>query len=254
MDRYALLIALSALCFTLAVAIFSRIAEPTIDGNRSQPISWLKQVRRVPEVLAQNRPFRALAATLALMSVAARLADPFFMIFATEILHIPVAVAGFYLSALVISKIVSNFFWEQLSRRYPNRVTLQCSTIAAIAAPGLALVLGLLAGSRSPVSLQWTFFTPGAFGFVYLLMGIRDSSKYVGKRSVLLDIVPIDQRPTHWGLLNTLLGLVSVSPLLAGQIVDRAGFQAVFGLAVAMATVGWLASRRLETACALVGA
>ena len=57
----------------------------------------------------------------------------------------------------------------------------------------------------SPVSTL-----PGhAFMLVFLLMGVRDSGKHIGKRSVLLDVVPAAERPTYWGLLNTDLGIAA---------------------------------------------
>ena len=56
-------------------------------------------------------------------------------------------------------------------------------------------------------------------------MGVRGNGKHIGKRSVLLDIVPVAERPTYWGLLNTVLGIVSLLPVLAGKTIDWLGFQ-----------------------------
>jgi len=77
-------------------------------------------------------------------------------------------------------------------------------------------------------------------------MGVRDSGKNIGKRSALLDIVPVAERPTYWGLLNTVLGIVSLLPVLAGQMIDWLGFQPVFGLVAGLTLVGWLSSLRLR--------
>lgn len=87
---------------------------------------------------------------------------------------------------------------------------------------------------------------PGyAFMLVFLLMGVRDSGKHIGKRSVLLDIVPVAERPTYWGLLNTILGIVSLLPVLAGKMIDWLGFQPLFGPVAGLTLVAWLSSRRL---------
>jgi len=234
-DRYAWLVMLSAVFFALDVVAFWAIVEPVAPADRRQ-VSWWRHLRRAPGLLGRSAAYRRLTSTLVLMTVGQRLADSFYIVYATEVLHVPVAMAGVYLSALVFSKIVSNLFWDRLSRRRESRVTLQLSAAAALATPVIALLIGVL-----PASMLSGY----AFGLVFLLMGVRDSGKNIGKRSVLLDIVPVAERPTYWGLLNTVLGIVSLLPVLAGKTIDWLGFQPVFGLVAGLALVGWLSSQRL---------
>lgn len=235
LNRYAWLILLSAVFFALAVAAFWAIVEPVAPTDRPQA-SWWRHLRRAPGLLSHNLAYRQLAGTLVLMTLGQRLADSFYIVYATEVLGVPMAMAGVYLSALVFAKIFSNLFWDRLSRRWESRITLQLSAAAALAVPVTALLIGLL-----PVGTL-----PGyAFLLVFLLMGVRDSGKHIGKRSVLLDIVPVAERPTYWGLLNTVLGIVSLLPVLAGQMIDWLGFQPLFGLVGGLALVGWLSSQRL---------
>lgn len=235
LNRYAWLILLSAVFFALAVAAFWAIVEPVAPTDRPQ-VSWWRHLRRAPGLLSHNLAYRQLAGTLVLMTLGQRLADSFYIVYATEVLGVPMAMAGVYLSALVFAKIFSNLFWDRLSRRWESRITLQLSAAAALAVPVTALLIGLL-----PVGTL-----PGyAFLLVFLLMGVRDSGKHIGKRSVLLDIVPVAERPTYWGLLNTVLGIVSLLPVLAGQMIDWLGFQPLFGLVGGLALVGWLSSQRL---------
>lgn len=243
-DRYAWLILLAAVFFALAVVAFWAIAEPVVQSDRGQ-ISWLRQLRHVPALLGCNAGYRRLVGTLVLMTVGQRLADPFYIVYATEVLGAPAAMAGIYLSSLVFSEIVSNLFWERLSRRRESRVTLQLSAAAALAAPGAALLIGSLAAPTVSVLPPGSMLPGYAFVLVFLLMGVRDSGKHIGKRSVLLDIVPVGERPTYWGLLNTILGIVSVLPVLAGTMIDWLGFQPLFGLVAGLALVGWLSSQRL---------
>ena len=78
-------------------------------------------------------------------------------------------------------------------------------------------------------------------------MGIRDSGKYIGKRSVFLDLVPEEARPLHWGTLNSLLGLISFLPVLAGTMIDGLGFAITFGLVSGVALLGVWSSLRIRT-------
>lgn len=243
--RYAWLILLAAVFFALAVVAFWAIAEPVVQSDRSQ-ISWAGQLRHVPDLLGGNTNYRRLAGTLVLMTVGQRLADSFYIVYATEVLGVPAAMAGLYLSSLVFSKILSNLFWDRLSRRRESRVTLQLSAAAALAAPGAALLIGALAAPAASVLPSGSTLPGCAFVLVFLLMGVRDSGKHIGKRSVLLDIVPVAERPIYWGLLNTILGSISLLPVLAGKMIDWLGFQPLFGLVAGLTLVGWLSSQRLE--------
>ncbi len=243
-ERYAWLILLAAVFFALAVIAFWAIAEPVIQSDRGQ-ISWARQLRHVPVLLSHNAGYRRLVGTLVLMTVGQRLADSFYIVYATEVLGVPVAMAGIYLSTLVFSEIFSNLLWDRLSCRRESRVTIQLSAAAALAAPGAALLIGALAAPAASVLPSGSTLPGYAFMLVFLLMGVRDSGKHIGKRSVLLDIVPVAERPIYWGLLNTILGIVSLLPMLAGTMIDWLGFQPLFGLVAGLTLMGWLSSQRL---------
>jgi hypothetical protein len=243
-ERYAWLILLAAVFFALAVVAFWVIAEPVIQSDCGQ-ISWARQLRHVPALLSHNAGYRRLVGTLVLMTVGQRLADSFYIVYATEVLDVPVAMAGFYLSTLVFSGIFSNLLWDRLSCRRESRVTIQLSAAAALAAPGAALLIGALAAPAASVLPSGSTLPGYAFMLVFLLMGVRDSGKHIGKRSVLLDIVPVAERPIYWGLLNTILGIVSLLPMLAGTMIDWLGFQPLFGLVAGLTLMGWLSSQRL---------
>jgi hypothetical protein len=76
-------------------------------------------------------------------------------------------------------------------------------------------------------------------------MGLRDSGKYVGKRAVFLDHVSEEEWPIRWGALNTLLGVVSLLPVVAGTMIDAVGYGVTFGAVAAVALAGFWLSRRI---------
>lgn len=236
-QRYAWLLLLSISAYGLAVAAFSGIRERRGMVKSGKP-SLQQSLRSIPSLLGGNRPYRRLTGTLVLMDVARRISDPFYIVFATEILGAPVFVAGAYLSTLVFAKILANLFWERISRRFGNRRVLQVSAAAAFAVPALTLAFTIVGRSGGPVSGY-------LFASVYVLMGMRDSGKYVGKRSVFLDLVPEEGRPIHWGTLNTLLGLVSFLPVLAGTMIDGLGFTITFAIVAAVSFVAVVSSLKI---------
>lgn len=238
-QRYAGLILLSIVFYLLAIGAFRRIREhdsPILEGK---PSMW-RSLRGIPSLLRVNNNYRRLVGTLVLTDIARRVTDPFYIIFATEILRVPIYYAGMYLSVLVFSKIVSNVLWDWLSRWLDNRSILQLSSAAALAVPALTLAfanIGRNAGTSNGI----------AFASVFVLMGVRDSGKYIGKRSVFLDIVSQEDRPIHWGTLNSLLGLASFLPVLAGTLIDGLGYTITFGLVSIVSLFGLWSSLRIRS-------
>ncbi|UCF09372.1 MAG: hypothetical protein JSW65_04730 [Candidatus Bipolaricaulota bacterium] len=235
---FAWLLLLSILFFGLAVGAFTLIRErePRVAAQRT-PVR--QSLGAIPSLLRGNVDYRRLVMALVFSDASRRVTDPFYIIFATEVLGAPLYVAGIYISTLLVSKIAANLLWDLLSRRFGNRLVLQISTAASFAVPAVALAFALM----RLASVPWT-----AYGFagVYVLMGIRDSGKYVGKRAVFLDLIPEEGRPMHWGTLNTLLGVVSVLPVLAGTLIDSLGYVITFSAVSAVSLVAVWSSLRIR--------
>jgi hypothetical protein len=65
--------------------------------------------------------------------------------------------------------------------------------------------------------------------------------------NLTLEIAPGDDRAIYVGLTNTVLGIAYLSTASSGLIVDRAGYQGVFVLALAFLLVAsWALSRMRE--------
>ena len=235
-QRYAWLILLSVGFYGLAIASFRRIQEHESSRKEGRP-SILKTLRTIPSVLASDGNYRQLVSALVLTDAARRIADPFYILFATEVLGVPIYFAGIYLSVTVLAKILSNLLWDLLSRTLGNRRILQLSSAASLAVPVATFLFAVFAMPGAPRNGP-------AFALVFALMGVRDSGKHIGKRSVFLDIVSEEDRPLHWGTLNSVLGIVSLLPLLAGTLIDRVGYAVTFALVSLVAACGlWISLR-----------
>jgi len=240
LSRYAILILLSIAFFALAVAAFAKIREPA--GTRTQAHSrLLESIRGIPALFRGHRTYRRLVGVIVLTDVARRVTDPFYIVFATEILGVPVSYAGIYLATLVASKVAANLLWERIGVRCGNHRVLQGAATASLAVPAAAMLFALLARQMGSAAGP-------AFASVFALMGLRDSGKYVGKRAVFLDHVREEEWPIRWGTLNTLLGVVSLLPIVAGTIIDAAGYGVTFGVVSAVALVGVGSSLRIGPA------
>lgn len=238
-QRYAWLLLLSITFYALAVVAFRGIRERETAAKEGGP-SLIQSLRSIPSMLTGSSGYRRLVGTLLFMDIARRVTDPFYIIFATEVLDAPLSMAGAYLSTVIVAKILSNVLWERLSQRFGNRLILQLSAIASFAVPALTFLFAIASPRLGPSAGYW-------FAFVFVVMGIRDSGKYIGKRSVFLDLVPEAARPLHWGTLNSVLGLISFLPMLAGTMIDGLGFAVTFGLVSAVSMLGLWSSLRIKS-------
>ncbi|MCK4570627.1 MFS transporter [Candidatus Bipolaricaulota bacterium] len=237
-QRYAFLILLSIIFYVLAIGMFRRIREHDSPIQKGKA-SLQRTLRAVPALLRGDSDYRRLVITLVLTDAARRLIDPFYIIFATEVLGVPIYYAGIYLSVLVFSKILSNVLWDLFSRWLDNRRTLQLASAAALLVPGLAVLFAAFGQHGASGNGL-------AFAIVFVMMGIRDSGKHIGKRSVFLDIVAEEERPIRWGTLNSMLGIVSFLPVLAGTLIDGIGYTVTFALVSLVSLFGLWSSLRIR--------
>jgi hypothetical protein len=78
------------------------------------------------------------------------------------------------------------------------------------------------------------------FGSVFLLAGSSESGRTIGMMALLLDVAPDAERASYIGLANTILGIVSFLPILAGAVIDQVGFGPVFFVATSLLSLGYL--------------
>jgi MFS family permease len=83
------------------------------------------------------------------------------------------------------------------------------------------------------------------FGAVFLLQGLANSAYGIGRVAYLFDIAPARERPTYYGLANTILGPLHFLPALGGALLDRVGFASLFAVALGMIVLAYGVSVRL---------
>ncbi|MEE8391054.1 MAG: MFS transporter, partial [Anaerolineae bacterium] len=83
---------------------------------------------------------------------------------------------------------------------------------------------------------------------VFLLAGSSESGRAIGLMALMLDISPDGERASYIGLVNTVLGVVSFLPVLAGAVIDRVGFEPIFYTATGLLFLGYLVTLKWESA------
>jgi MFS family permease len=236
--NFALLFGLSGLSFLVAVLSFSRVKEtPGPEGQA--PHSLKAQLARAPVLLKQDPEFkRYLVARILLNTM--RIAEPFYTVFALDILGAPVSMVGFYLSAMTLANILSNPLWQRAERTRGTYFMVKAASLLTVLAPLLAATLPWLMRAAGFTVERYGLLPAYLFTGVFLLAGSANSGRGIGLMALLLDIAPDQERASYVGLVNTALGFVSFLPILAGAIIDRVGFEPIFFATTFLLLLGYL--------------
>lgn len=238
-SNFALLSGLSLLCYAVGMAAMLRVAEPP-QSHPGPRLRVVEGLRRAPALMRQNDNYRWFVISRMLTRIG-QIAEPFYIIYATEVLRLPAGAAGIYLAVRAVAGALSNLFWGRLSDRQGNRRLVLISGALLVAPPALALIgppladaLGLGGGGLL-----------AAMGLVFLAVGAANDGSNIAGTTYLLEVVPEDERPIYLGLANTLLGLVTFLPVLGGWLLALIGYPWTFALGLAFALLGLASALRL---------
>jgi MFS family permease len=227
--NYALIFLLSAALLLVAFTGFALIREPIYPVERmSRSLGDL--LRRAVILARKNANFRRLLATRALTDTVLALA-PFYVVYAQTEVGIDPGMVGLYLSAQMAGGALSNLLWGWLGDRYGNRTVVVGTALTG----GLAPLLALLAPIISPLLFLAVFATLGA-----TISGVR-----LGYSNLILEMAPVELRPTCVALQNTLLTPVAVLPLVAGALIQAWSYPLLLGGGTVLMAVALFLGLRL---------
>ena len=228
-DNYALIFTLSALLLGVAFTGFALIREPVYPSQRmSRSLGDL--LRRAVVLARQNPNFRRLLAARALTTTVLAIA-PFYVVYAQTDVGVEPGMVGLYLSAQMAGGALSNLLWGWLGDRYGNRTVIVGTALAG----GLAPLLALLAPLTSEL-----LFVP-----VFAALGATISGMRLGYSNFILEMAPVELRPTCIALQNTLLTPVAILPLVVGVLIAAWSYPTLLVMGVALMALAVFLSLRL---------
>jgi MFS family permease len=229
--NYALIFVLSAVALLVAFSGFAMIREPAYPARRMSA-SLGALLRRAAGLARRNANFRRLLAAQGLTVMALALA-PFYVVYAQTEIGIDPGMVGLYLSAQMAGGALSNLMWGWLGDRYGNRAVIVGTSIAGGLAPLMALLV--------PVS------SAGLFIPVFAFLGATISGMRLGYNNFILEMAPVELRPTCVALQNTLLTPVALVPLVVGALVQALSYPVLLaGGTILMAGTAFLGTRLLD--------
>jgi MFS family permease len=234
--NYAALFALAGLALTPSTIALTLLREP----ERSAPLSsdtsfsFRSQLR---EVWREWPDFRRLVFGRWLIGLFG-LAMPFYILHATEVVGLPEAVVGWFVSAQMVGGIVASIGLGWLSERWGPRAAIWAGASATLISPLLALLIHLTRGG----------WISQLYPLVYFCFGITNNTWMMGMFNYLLEIAPEDRRPLFVGLYNTLGGVLVPVSFLGGVLLRLTSYPFLFAVTAAGVAGGlWMSLRLRDT-------
>ncbi|MBS1249435.1 MAG: hypothetical protein MAG431_01015 [Chloroflexi bacterium] len=233
-NNYALIFTLAGLVFIPSVVALGSIREPILpepdktEAIQSKNNGWLAPFR-------EDARFRRWTVARIFVGMIS-LSTPFYVGHALDKLSLPLSVVGGFVAAQTLAKALGGVVFGVVSDRWGPRFVIWAGGILAAIGPLFAVVVQLVDGG----GLAW------AYPLVYVMLGFVQASWMLGFFNYLLEIAPIDRRPLYIGLSNTVMGVITLAPILGGWLLESTSYPVLFGTTVAFVIVGVLLTLTLD--------
>lgn len=216
--NYAFLLGIAYLLVAVALVAFCFVRERP--GRTKAVPAMALYLKEGGRLLKAYPAFRMLLAWR-WVGAFAGVAGLFYPSFALKRLQVPEASLGWFITLGAISSTFSNLYWARISDRRGNRSLLRRSALLNLLAASLALLSSLL----SPASHTLAY---GLLLAVLLLSDAAIAGEMIGDVNYLLEVGKEEERPVVIGFMNAFTFPLVLLPLLAGQLLQRIPYEALF--------------------------
>ncbi|MBE9508673.1 MAG: MFS transporter [Chloroflexi bacterium] len=229
-----------ALIFTLAGAALVPSAIALVLIREPPPEEAILQTENKPkdswlQPLLTDPAFRRLMVCRILIGMIG-LATPFYVKHAEKALLLPQSIVGYFVIAQTLAGVVTSAVLGRVSERRGPHVVARIGSAVAIMGPLFALAADLAGGG-------WLV---RAYPFVYVALGVINSSWMLGFFNYLLEIAPEGKRSTYVGLGNTITGVLTLVPMAGGWLLKTTSYATLFGTTAALVAAGFLVTLGLK--------
>lgn len=227
-----LLVAVAAIATALRDPVGAVFAEPVL-----APRAWRQPI-------ADTRFRRYLLFQVLIAATAA--IDPFLFLYAVTRLGIPVTAIGSYVLFAVLGWVLTAPLWYWLDQRSGPRGVLQAAAVVRLLSPALALVVPQIAASDPlRARLGETTMTINLYGLAFFAIGASLAAVSRGGYSYLAAIAPRQLLRPAISLSNMILAAAAFAPVAGGAMIQRFGYEVLFGAAAALGLAAVFAGGQL---------
>ncbi len=231
-NNYALLFFLTFLGVSLGMLLFAFVIEPMESPRVKKRSSFTAYLKGIGIILRNDKNYRRFFWAIIFLNCGI-IALPFYAVYGREVLHFPSEMTGTFVAAQMTGTIISAFLWGFLSDRYGNKIVVVLAGLTGLSIPCLVILAMFFHKMAIFPELLLTIYT-----IVFVLVGMNLNGLFIGQNNLLLEIAPAGERATYIGVANTAIGLVSLSSLLGGYIIERTSYAVAFFLSLILVLTG----------------
>jgi len=232
-NNYALIFTLTGVAFIPSLVALLLLREP--QPEEPNPATG-QQARGNPlQPLLDDPDFRRLMGCRLLVGMMG-LTTSFYVVHAEDVLRLPQSIIGDFVAAQTIGGVVASIVMSLVSERWGPRYVARLGSAMAMAGPLFALAAHLAGGGR----------LAQAYPFVYVALGVVNSTWMLGFFNYMLEITPEGMCPAYVGLGNTLMGVQTLVPLAGGWLLEATSYTVLFGITVVLVGAGFLLTLSLR--------
>lgn len=190
-------------------------------------VSQIEYLRSLPRIVRRDPNFMRYMIFQIVFSVSG-MAGGFLIVYSSRTWHLPDSQAGAYVIAMQVGQSLANLFFGFLADRKGHKLVLELSILI------------------SAVSFGLSFFAPDPLWFypIFFLRGATQAASIISGISIVMEFTTPEDRPTYFGLANTIPGIAgSISPLIGGWLAQSAGYPITFAISAVIGLAGFIILR-----------
>ena len=232
--NYALLFGIASLIMLVSSLALALVREPpmTAEELRASEPSGYGDLRQ----LFADRAFSRVVLCRILVAMVG-LASPFYVVHAVDVLGLPQTVVGEFVIAQTLGRVITSGLLGLVVGRRGPRIVIRVGSLLAMTGPLLAMAVHL-AGDGPLVR---------AYPVVFGALGAVHSIWMMGFFNYLLEIAPEGLRPYYIGASSTIMGLLTLVPMLGGVLLEATSYTVLFGVTSVLMAFGFLMSMTLRS-------
>lgn len=214
-QNYAFIFGCAWLCMAISLAVISLLRENPMAEAEQAHVQNTHFVASLRKALRTDRLFRRVLVVRVLTGIEL-MAASFYLVFAKDQLGLGDSATGIFNIALIVGGITGVAVLGWLADRFTSLSVVRTAAAMQFVAPLLATLFAI---AHAPLGALREAAIAG-FIIIFLLRGAIEHSLMLGVLGYLLDSAPERHRAMYVGAINTVGGLVALSPVIGGVWID----------------------------------
>ena len=225
--NYAYLFMISSFLLGIGLLAFASLKEPIKEKVRVKEESFWKFLKNAFKFLKTDNALQIQILTI-LFSYSFLFAFPFVILKANQTINLTGWLIGGFVTIQMIGALLGNLVWKKLAPEYKKIIIFSFMSVIG------AFIVAFIANNAL------------MYGLVFFLIGFAMDGFKISGMNLLFEIAPEDKRPIYVALQNNLTSIGLFFAIPGGFILEKFGYNVLYGFTVIMLLIGLFFATRLK--------